>query len=436
MSIQTTHPEYDLFLPKILITKKAFDGDVKDFIPKLSGQTNQEYEAYRSRASFFNVTEKTVYALLGALLRKPYVLEGVAGDEPVCADNSTFIEFIQQCYLSILTTSKVGILVDYNEDYDSPYLVKYTGLDIINWSDNFVVLCEHVYAQDPKNPYKQIVTKQYRELFLDEEGFYTVRIWRKKTTPVRGTYTTQDVYQVVEVYQPTYRGKRLEFIPFTCVTPFDTSYNCYNPVLYNLATINIEHFKIAVDIAHVAHFLALPQPYLVGDLANEQQVIRVGTNEIIQLKPGSSLNYLEFSGNGVGFLMDLMNKKEDQMFNIGARFLQFKKGVESNDALNFRFGSESANLILLATSLESGLTEALETYNFWYGAAEDLDVKLSLNKDFTPATLSPQEIQTLIDAYVKNVISLDTLLTRLYEGEVVDNVETEKMNLLEKNSNT
>lgn len=417
MPINSTHPEYQRHIDDVTKTKDAFEGCVKDYVPRLVGQSNLQYEVYRSRAAYYNVVQRTVMALLGALTRKPYTLEGVVGDEPLCDDSCDFAEFIQQAYVELMVGGRIGFLCDYNADMDSPYLVSYRAEDITNWGENFVVLREMYYGQDAKDPYVTVEMCRYRELFLDENGVYTVRIWEQQGN--RGK-----AYKLVDTVQPTYRGRSLEFIPFIFCTPYDTSKSVFKPMLSNLADINLEHFRVATDIAHGAHYLALPTPYIAGTLANDAQVVHLGSDQFIQLQQGGAVGFLEFQGTGMKFLLDLQKLKEEHMFNLGSRLLQYKAGVESSEALQLRLGAEGASLVTIANSLEVALTEILEIYNIWSGYPE-LEVELSLNKDFTPAKMAADDIRVLLELFQQGAITLETMMQRLYEGEVVDNAEEE-----------
>lgn len=424
MPIQSTHPEYKEHVAKVERTKDAYEGEVKSFIPRLEGMSNKEYEIYRSRSSYYNVVERTLVALLGALVRKPLSLTGVYKDEPVCQDATSIEEFVQQCYSELMQGGRIGLMCDYNDVLGTPYLVKYTTESITNWGEGFIVLREYYYAPHPKDKYETIKRCRYRELFLDETGQYVVNIWEQEPN-VNGTYTVNSRTRWVldQTIEPTYRGKRLDFIPFVIVTPYDSTDDVCNPPLSTIADINIEHFRLSTDIAHGAHYVALPTAVVAGDLQSDTSKLAIGGKDIWHLTQGSTASYLEFTGAGLGFLLSLQQDKEQQMYNLGSRMLQFKSGVESSDALQIRLGAEGASLTALANGLEAGLTDVLNMYNMWNGTTQVVEV--ALNKDFTPANMQPDEIRTLIEAYNQNVITLDTLMKRLYEGEVVDDAAAE-----------
>ena len=62
MPVETTHPSYDENLPAWLRARDVLAGEdaVKAggvrYLPRLDSQTDDEYAAYKERASFFNAT--------------------------------------------------------------------------------------------------------------------------------------------------------------------------------------------------------------------------------------------------------------------------------------------------------------------------------------------------------------------------------------------
>lgn len=425
MAINTTHALYDEFAPAMKRTCDAYDGKVQQYVPKLTGQSADQYDAYVNRSSYYNVVERTLSALIGALTRKTSRIEGV---EPRFAGDLGVEEFITQCYADMFKTGRVGLMVDFDESLNSPVVINYSGESIINWGDDFVVLMETYFAADPKDKYNQLLLTRYRELFIDDMGFYAVHIWEQKKTAAGNYSNVKPQYEVVETIEPTVRGQRFTFLPFVVAnaTGIGMGRIC-RPPLATLADINIDHFKIAVDIGHAAHFIALPTPYITGDIQGESQFVRLGTDQFIHLTQGSTTGFLEFSGAGMSFLTELAKTKEEQMYSLGSRMLQYKRGVESSDSLQIRLGAEGAALIGVATALEEALCTALYWYNMWMGV--DSEPEVELNKDVSPVALDPSQVASLLSLYQQGVITLDTLIKRLYEGEIVDDINEEKAGL-------
>jgi hypothetical protein len=86
MPVNSTHPEYEENLPAWLRARDAIAGEDaikcggEKYLPRLEAQTDEEYAAYRDRASFFNATARTADGYLGLLFRRPPFIK-VAGSE-------------------------------------------------------------------------------------------------------------------------------------------------------------------------------------------------------------------------------------------------------------------------------------------------------------------------------------------------------------------
>ncbi len=420
MPINSKHPEYDS--SKSMLTHDANYGNVKDYVPRLVGQSSKEYEQYRDRAVYYNITKRTNAALTGAILRKPYSTN-IDVDIVQAYGGLTFDEFLSQSISDVLIHGRIGILVDYDNEIQYPYIVSYPNGKIINWRYehgilSMVVLEETTFIPKEDDPYDYQEVVRYRELYLDENGLYAVRLWQEGK---------QNQFDVVEMFEPTIRGSRLDYIPFVFANTKTTTPDVEEPTLFNIAEINISHFRTSADIEHCAHFTALPQPWLSGDLKEETSSLPIGTYEVWQLEEGAKVGYLEFNGNGIKSLQEIAKSKEEAMIALGASLLQGKKGVESAEALRIRQGSESSTLVQLTTSIESAMQQVLTLFYRWLG--NETEVEFVLNKDFTNIKLSPQELKALMDAYIAGTISQDTFLHNLYEGEIVKDVENEKNNL-------
>jgi hypothetical protein len=77
MAVNSTHPDYDASLPAWLRARDVLAGEdaVKvageKYLARLESQTDDEYAAYRTRASFFNASARTADGFLGLVCRRP-----------------------------------------------------------------------------------------------------------------------------------------------------------------------------------------------------------------------------------------------------------------------------------------------------------------------------------------------------------------------------
>ena len=76
MPVNSTHPDYDANLPAWLRARDVFAGEdvVKAagerYLPRLDDQSDDDYDAYRMRGSFFNAAARTVEGFIGLIFRR------------------------------------------------------------------------------------------------------------------------------------------------------------------------------------------------------------------------------------------------------------------------------------------------------------------------------------------------------------------------------
>jgi hypothetical protein len=77
MPVNNTHEEYDAALRSWMRARDVLAGEdaVKAagtrYLPRLEGQSDEEYAAYVKRASFFNATARTAEGYCGLIFRRP-----------------------------------------------------------------------------------------------------------------------------------------------------------------------------------------------------------------------------------------------------------------------------------------------------------------------------------------------------------------------------
>ena len=76
MPVDSTHSDHDVNLPAWLRARDVFAGQgavkagSERYLPRLDAQSEDESNAYRARASFFNATARTVDGFVGLIFRR------------------------------------------------------------------------------------------------------------------------------------------------------------------------------------------------------------------------------------------------------------------------------------------------------------------------------------------------------------------------------
>jgi len=220
--VNSTHPDYDtnafdwLRARDVLAGEDAVKSAGEKYLPRLDSQSDEEFLAYRKRASFFNATARSAEGFIGLIFRRPpfvKVPEAQAG-RATSAVGRALANFLNDAdmlgttlpgYAKNVVTEVVGIgragsLVDWEGDVEKrAYVSLYSAEQILNWRiervngrnvPTLIVLSE-AFAEDSKDAFEVNFQEQIRVLKLvpgentkDASGKrpfnYEVEIWRPK----------------------------------------------------------------------------------------------------------------------------------------------------------------------------------------------------------------------------------------------------------------
>lgn len=421
MPVDERNREYKTNISKWKRYRDVVDGEdaIKDrgktYLPQLSGQTTDQYNAYLMRAAFFSATSRTVASLVGAVFRKNPVIEGNNLDDlqNITSSGLPITSFSKQVLHEVLITARYGILVDVDIEGNNPFMVGYTAESIINWrtenKDGFekiimVVLSETREVIDHEDEFKTNEVEIIRVLRLNE-GVYAVELYEK---------TEKEDWVLFQTITPNVKGKPFNEIPFVFVNTLECSHKITKSPIADLANLNLSHYRTYADLEHGRHFTALPTVVIAGVTGNTP--IHIGSETAWKFNnPDAKATFLEFTGKGLGALETALDKKEQQMVVLGARILeQQKQAVESAESMKVRKSSENSLLMSVAKSVETGINKALAFYDQW---RLQKNTTIKFNDDYNDMKLDYNIISKLLDAVNTGKLSLDTFLYNLERGE-------------------
>jgi hypothetical protein len=419
--VSKTHPEYDAMATKWQRCRDTVAGNdaVKAagtrYLPSLKDQTTEDYEAYKTRAKWFGAGWRTIQALTGMLFRRPPVVETSESVnallEDVTMSGVSFLTFAQQIAMETLTVGRVGILVDYPSQSTEgmtaaeaaklnlrPVMQRYEAENIINWKTawicnktvlTLVVLTEEAALEG--NEFEHKTETRYRVLDLFN-GAYRVRVFRiddkGEDEQVGG-----DIFPVMS-------GKPLDFIPFFFLGVDDTTPQLDLPPLMDLVDLNLDHYRMSADHKHGLHFTGLPTGVITGYRPeNEGDKLYVGAAHFLVLPdPKAKASFLEYTGQGLGAIVQELERTEQQMAILGARLLTAeKKATETAQTAQIHRAGESSVLSSIASTISRALTQALTLFSKWAGS--DNECTVELNQEFLPPEMTPQELSTLLQGW-------------------------------------
>lgn len=434
MPVNTPHPEHSAHVNQWQRCRDAVDGSdaIKargaEYLPRLSGQTDDEYNAYKMRALWYGASARTIQGLVGSVMRKEPVVEVPTGLEAHLKDVTltgiSFEAFAKTTLEEVLKIGRYGVLVDLPTEERAapePYYAAYTGESIVNWQVDKVqgvltlvrvVLRECLWVPTADDLYDQTEVEQYRVLRL-VEGLYEVETFRKSDSK-EGEWVSQGIVL------PKFRTQRLPYIPFCFFGQNTITPEVEKPPILDLVDVNLSHYRTSADLEHGAHFCGLPTPWVAG--FPETTTLKIGSSTAwVSSSPDAKAGMLEFTGTGLGALETRATEKQSLMAVLGARLLEeSKSSVEAADTLKVRHAGEQSVLRSVAGSVSVGLTKLLEWSALWMGISPDeaKKAKAQLNLDFMDAQMTFAELTELVKNWQAGAICYETLYYNMEKGEV------------------
>jgi len=447
-NVDAKHPDYEAKYPLWVKCRDAVEGEeaIKSageaYLPRLSGQSAEEYGAYVTRAMFYGAAGRTILGLSGAIFRRKMqnrYPEANADDLKYMGRRGESVElFSKNVVDEVLTTGRAGILVDatLNESGDAdvvyPYAILYKAEEIINWDFEIidgverpilVVLEEYVSERSADDPFTHDVVCRYRELVL-EDGVYKQRLWHKVTNiddlAVSGRLTKQheDAWKVIsEIVPQRNKGGTFDFIPFQFVNSRDLATQPSKPPLLDLVNINLSHYRTSADLEHGRHYTALPTPVLTGVDNIDTSTLKMGPGSAWKLSnPEARAMLLEFTGAGIASLRDGLADKERLMAIAGGRMLEERfKESEATATVLLRQAGEHATLGGIADTVSEGMTNVVWWLCDWSSKVNQEEINIRLNNDFGVRVIDSQRLMALFNAYQSGGMSFEVWFYNLQQ---------------------
>ncbi|CAA2409734.1 Phage portal protein [Xanthomonas phage Suba] len=411
--------------------------------PDVVKEGKARYDAYLTRAVFYNATRRTLDGLTGQVFMRDPVCEIPAQMSALKADVSgTGISLFQSAEMSlqeVVSYSRAGVFVDFPDTTERgasaddvasgrirPTLYSYNTFEILNWRVkeidssevlSLVVLMEGFPMND--DGFEVKYGPQVRVLRLNEANEYVQEIWRqvKPTEWSLGAKIPKgNEFRLHSTYYPTMAdGSRAKRIPFWFIGSRNNDANPENPNFYDLASLNIAHYRNSADYEECCFLLG--QPTLVVTGMQQKWLTEVlkgklnfGSRGGIPLEAESDAKLITAEENSM--IKEAMDDKVKQMKGLGAKLVE-ERGVQRT-ATETRSdnASESSVLASCANNVSVAYTAALVYAAELMGLGTN-GIKFELNKDFDLSAMSPEEQRLIVELWQKGAISWPEMRTAL-----------------------
>lgn len=411
--------------------------------PDPRDKDTSRYEAYKLRAVFFNATRRTRDGLIGQVFMRPPTVKvpSICGQlEKNCDGSGLSLEQLAKRGVEhTLDHGRCGLLADFPDMEGrtvsraellsgtiQPVLKLYNARDVRNWRTisvngkiklSLVVLAELYDDEDNGFEAKQKV--QFRVLRLTN-GRYTVQIYKENAQS--------------QIYMPTDgKGKPIEEIPFTFIGAKSNNADIDYPPMYDLATVNIAHYRNSADYEESVFIVGQPTPWASG--LTQQWVtdvmkgeLRIGSRAVIPLPENGACGLLQAEANTLA--KEALDHKERQMVALGAKLVEQQQVQRTATESNHDKASETSVLSSVASNVAQAIKFGLEWCAIFTGEVGQNDdarsevVDFSLNTEFDLTKLDSQTLTAIIKTWQSEALTDEEMRDALHRaGYASDTIE-------------
>jgi hypothetical protein len=381
-----------------------------------SAENKARYDDYKKRAVFYNATGRTKHSLVGAVFRTwptlavPSALDYVSKD--IDGQGVSIYQQSQSVIGHLLEVGRHGLLVDYaavvagsvsKADEQAgrarASIASYPAEAIINWKTrqvggqhllSLVVLRETVDV-DTDDEFGSEQAVQYRVLRLDVTGVYTQEVWEE------GRDKTE---MIIAPFAPLNGlGQPWRVIPFQFLGSENNDTSIDDSPLYDMAEINIGHYRNSADYEDSAYFAGQPQFWIAGlDEAwrdhLEKNGIYVGSRAPLTLPKEGSCGFAQPEPNTL--VKEAMDAKKEDMVSLGARLIERGSAVKTATQADNDSAAEHSVLSLVVSNVSEAYCQCLVWMAQFVNVTGDAVYKL--NQDFSQVSLDANILAQLFNA--------------------------------------
>jgi hypothetical protein len=380
--------------------------------------TNAPYSAYKSRARFPEYTDATLRGIIGLILRNPSAYESIPGniEKAATKDNQSLADLEIHLASEVMSLGRIGLLVDIDENTNSPKLVPYATETIINWrtkgnEENIEItslLLEDTsditdfWASDPG-------IRKHLLLIINDNGYYEV-----------GHYENG---RLVDSRIPEIFGKKLTKIPFVAIGTTDLTPDIDSAPLWPLANLSKNIYQCTADLRN-AQFMSCNPMLTISGITKEQVPTAIGSSVALILEEYTSKAYYpKTDTSALDHVRMYIRDLQSEAVRMGANLLGTESTqAESGEAIRLRQSMSAATVASVVATVGKGLARALQFVADWIGASEQPVIKV--NTEFSSFQMTANEQIALVQTWQAGVMSTETALENFRRAGMLQDGET------------
>jgi hypothetical protein len=433
------HPDVAYAETDWQLLRDAYEGEraIKQqaavYLPQSSGMDDDQYELYLENATYYNMTARTVGALVGTIFKRNPVISNLPDKfddlvKAITKDNESLRTFSMRVAKEVIHMGRYGVLVDRpGAGMGKPYLVGYVTEAILDWTVEA--------GEDGRNRLTEVVLMEIDEIDRVQEqprkfvplfrvlrlvnGVYQQHIYRSDDKGrIPDIYATSS-----EILTPTDRGSPLDFIPFMFFGSESNLPRYERSPIIDIARLNVSHYRSYAHLEHGRYYTGLPVFYISKANNEGAGEYTIGPSTVWEVASGEKAGLLEFNGNGLKFLENALSSKEAQAASLGGRLIgvDTRSVSESDNQVSMKNRNEQALLLNICIGMDEGMTKVLQWWARWQDTPADQvrQIEITFNKEFLLKEVAAREFRAIHAMHKDGLLPVEVFHDYLLRAEVI-----------------
>lgn len=420
------------------------------YLPKFPAEHKDDYQTRLNSATLFNAYDRTRNGLIGMVFKKPLALnddvpESIRGNKERKIDGlienidlaGTHLDVFAKEVMEDAFDGHSFILVDMQKGLGPeatradeirsghrPYWVKYKACQAVNWMpisiNGQVEIGQITFEEEVSEPdgeYGEKCVLQYRTFKLVEtsaEGAqakeYGVQWVLKKKVQEEGK---EETFELID--EGTIKG--FNRIPVAVVYGRKKGFLLSQPVLLDLALINIKHYQKRSDYDQSLHKCGNPIPVVTG-VEKEWNVMAAGSGVGLKLPKDATATYMEPQGNSLEAMRSDLQDLREEMAALGLSVLASRpQAKQTATETVIDFTQESSELETIARSEADAIELCLQFTAKYLG--EKQGGSINLGTHLRSLTLTPQQVTAYSQMVAETQLPLEVFWDILIAGDAL-----------------
>ena len=381
------------------------------YLPQEPRELDESYDNRLARSVCPPYYQRLERMLAGMLTRKPVRLTDTSDTIreqlfDVDLQGNDLNVWTYETARKLIRYGHIGTLVDAPSDGGRPYWCTYTPRQILGW------------RTEQRDGTQQLTQLRLMETVAVPDGLYGEKAIEQVRVLTPGQFQIHQRQDDGEFKVTDEGTTSLGVIPFAVAYGNRHGFMESRPPMEDIAELNLKTYQVQSDLDNQLHISAVPMLALFG-FPSAAEEVSAGPGEAIAFPAEGRAEYIEPEGRSFDYQFRRLEQLAAQINELGlSAVLGQKLSAETAEAKRIDRSQGDSTMMVIAQNVQDMIDNCLQWHAQFLGQNEAAGSCL-VNRDFIGSRLEPQDVNSLRELYTAGVITQETLLQQLADGEIL-----------------